>query len=125
VWRQTYFGATSNTGAGADLNDADRDGLVNLVEFATHGDPLVAPPPPAVLLKNGNTLELTYTRAKAALTEVGVQFEWTEILSGPWSTMGGSNVTVLSDDGVTQVVKSVLPAGANGRRFVRLRVNRL
>lgn len=34
TWRQTYFGSTDNSGAGADLNDPDKDGIVNLLEFA-------------------------------------------------------------------------------------------
>jgi hypothetical protein len=34
VWRQTHFGSIQNTGDGADLNDYERDGHVNLVEYA-------------------------------------------------------------------------------------------
>ncbi|MBL9144408.1 MAG: choice-of-anchor D domain-containing protein [Verrucomicrobiaceae bacterium] len=34
TWRQTYFGSTSNTGSGANTNDADGDGVPNLTEFA-------------------------------------------------------------------------------------------
>jgi hypothetical protein len=34
AWRLTNFGSIDNTGDGADLNDFDKDGLVNLVEFA-------------------------------------------------------------------------------------------
>lgn len=33
-WRQTYFDNTANSGDGADLNDFDEDGIVNLIEFA-------------------------------------------------------------------------------------------
>jgi uncharacterized delta-60 repeat protein len=124
VWRMNYFGSYSNTGPGADLNDADTDGLVNLIEFATHSDPLVWSPPPGELVKTGSTLELTYTRSKAALTDVTVRFEWTESLGGPWNMTGGGNVTVLSDDGLVQVVKSTLPAGS-GKRFLRLWAKRL
>ena len=34
AWRQTYFGSPDNTGDGADLNEFDHDGIVNLLEFA-------------------------------------------------------------------------------------------
>jgi T5SS/PEP-CTERM-associated repeat protein len=39
AWRQLHFGSIDNTGDGADLNDFDHDGLVNLVEFAFGLDP--------------------------------------------------------------------------------------
>lgn len=36
-WRQTNFGNSGNVGDGADLNDPDHDGVVNLLEFAVTG----------------------------------------------------------------------------------------
>lgn len=39
-WRQTHFGSPGNNGSGADDFDFDRDGLVNLVEYAFGLDPL-------------------------------------------------------------------------------------
>lgn len=33
-WRQLHFGSESNSGEGADENDYDKDGIVNLIEFA-------------------------------------------------------------------------------------------
>jgi hypothetical protein len=56
---------------------------------------------------------------------VNCRIEWTETLPGPWSSFGGSNATILSDDGTTQAVKTTIPAGSNGKRFARLRVTRL
>jgi len=38
-WRQTHFGSPENTGDGADLNDFDKDGIPNLIEFAFGLDP--------------------------------------------------------------------------------------
>ncbi|MCX6876269.1 MAG: hypothetical protein NTW21_21050 [Verrucomicrobia bacterium] len=39
AWRQAHFGSPANSGDGADLNDCDRDGLPNIVEFACGLDP--------------------------------------------------------------------------------------
>ncbi len=39
-WRLVWFGAKEGLGNSADLADPDGDGLVNLMEYALHGDPL-------------------------------------------------------------------------------------
>jgi len=123
TWRQQYFGSPYNTGAGADLNDPDSDGIVNLLEWATYSHPLEFSPPPGQLVKNGSTLEFTYTRPKAALDEITYVLEWTESLSSEWRGIGV--VTVLSDDGTLQQVRHSVSEGAVGKRFVRLRVRRM
>ncbi|MEI6653474.1 MAG: S8 family serine peptidase [Verrucomicrobiota bacterium] len=41
TWRLTYFGSSDNSGPGADLNDPDHDGIVNLVEYAFGLNPTV------------------------------------------------------------------------------------
>lgn len=38
-WRQRYFGSTANFDQAEDFYDADKDGLVNLIEFAFGQDP--------------------------------------------------------------------------------------
>lgn len=38
-WRQAHFGSDSDIGDGADGNDYDKDGIVNLIEFAFGLDP--------------------------------------------------------------------------------------
>ena len=38
-WRLQYFNTTKNSGASADANDFDKDGLTNATEFAIGGDP--------------------------------------------------------------------------------------
>ena len=124
AWRQTYFGSTANTGAGADLSDPDRDGVVNLMEFATGSGPWTLNPQPGELVKNGSSMEFTWLRRRAALTEISYAVEWSELLSGPWSVAGVSTA-ILTDGSVIQEMRSTLPAGGGGKRFVRLRVTRL
>ncbi len=124
AWRQSYFGSPYSTGPGADLNDGDGDGMVNLMEFATGSDPLVLTLPIGQLVKNGGTLEFTYSRPKAALADVRYDLEASATISGTWG-MASQGETILSDDEITQQVKATYPAGITGRRFVRLRVTRL
>lgn len=99
--------------------------MVNLLEYATATDPLHYTPFPGKLVKNGNMLEFTYTRRKAALAEMRFVREFSETLTGTWSTVAGMVETILSDDGVLQQVRINVPAGSTGKRFVRLRVTRL
>jgi len=124
TWRVLYFGSPDNSGPGADLSDPDADGLANLMEFATHTHPQEWSPPPGTLVKNGTVLEFTYPRAKAALAEVDFVREFSATLSGLWSQTGSTVETILSDDGVVQMVRVNTPAGITGQRFVRLRVTR-
>ena len=125
AWRQTYFGSPYDAGPGADLNDADGDGIVNLIEFATASDPTAPTLAPGQLVKNGTTLEFTYIRRKDALGEVSFVREYSVTLNGTWSRTGSTVETILSDDGTLQTVRVNTPAGSTGKRFVRLRVTRL
>ena len=75
-------------------------------------------------MKNGSSLEFTWPRRKAALAEISYEVEWSESLTGPWSGAGVST-SVLTEGSVMQEMKSTLPAGGSGKRFVRLRVARL
>ena len=63
-----------------------------------------------VQYKNKSATDVTYT------------VEWTDNLT-TWSTAGVTS-SLLSDNGTTQQIKATVPAGANGRRFVRLKVTR-
>ena len=63
-WRQTYFGNSANSGDGADGNDFDKDGLVNLIEYALGTNPTLAGSSgqlPTPELSGGN-LTLTITQ---------------------------------------------------------------
>lgn len=124
AWRVTYFGSPDDSGPGADLNDGDADGILNLLEFATVTDPTVSSPPPGHLLKNGDQLEFTYTRPTAATSELTYTPETSSTLTGPWLPADPTATAVLSDDGLLQQVKVTIPAGPGGKLFLRLRVTR-
>jgi aspartate oxidase len=97
--------------------------MINFLEFCLRTDPTQPSQIPQSLVQNGANLEFTYTRAKAAvLDEVVFTVEWIDDLTQTnWSATGVSE-TILTDDSVTQQVKATLPAGTNGRRFVRVRM---
>jgi hypothetical protein len=92
-WRQTYFGTTSNTGAAADLADPNRNGVVNLLEYAFHGDPATpatgASMAPAMGRSAANALQITFVRyldrADLRLVVVGADSP-----SGPWIDLATS-----------------------------------
>jgi hypothetical protein len=122
AWRQQYFGTTANTGAAADTFDANGDGEMNFMEFATAQNPNAVTTATPVLVRNGANLEFTYTRSNAALAD-GVTFtvEWRDDLAtAAWSSAGVTE-QILNDNGTVQTVKATLPAGT-ASRFARLRV---
>lgn len=123
AWRLHYLGTIDNTGSSADTGDADGDGMVNALEFATGQHPSSPGTLNTPLVSSGGTLEFTYPRSVTALA-AGVTYivEWNDSLaSDTWST-DGVNQQVQSDNGTLQQVKATLPKGTAGRRFVRLRV---
>jgi hypothetical protein len=122
-WRQTQFGTTTNTGIYADTADKDKDGLLNLLEYACATNPNTNNASPWSAIKTGSNIEYIYTQNKAA-TDVTYSVEWSDTLLSDWSTAGVTQSLVPgSDNGVTQQWKAVVPAGST-RRFVHLRVTR-
>jgi hypothetical protein len=124
-WRLTHFGSADNSGDAADDADSDNDGVPNLLEFATAGNPAASTRTPGELapVDDSGLIYFTYTRNKQAMTEITFQVEWADNLLGPWSSSGVVE-TVTSDNGLVQTVTAALPAGTSGHRFVRLKVSR-
>ena len=119
-WRQTHFGTTENTGTAADSFDANNDGEINLIEFATGQNPHAGTRALTPVAKTATNLEFTYSRSKAALDQ-GYTFtvEHTDNLTMPWTNFGPGSLVA---DGSLQTLKAILPAGPNGTRFARLKV---
>ena len=124
-WRYANFGTTDNSGAAADTFDANGDGEINFMEFATAQNPNAATIILPTVVKNGAILEFTYTRSLAAMAD-GVTFtvELSDTLANDWNAAGVSAPVVLTDNGTVQQVKVTLPVGTAGRRFVHLKVSR-
>jgi hypothetical protein len=127
-WRLLHFGTTANTGTAADTFDANNDGESNLLEFATGQSPLAQTQAEISLTRNGANLEFRYTRNNAALAD-GIQFavKWTDtLLPAAWSSVGVTDSQDPVNPGDSNVENRIatMPAGTEGRRFVRLEVTR-
>lgn len=121
TWRQTHFGSANNTGNAADAADFDLDGVPNLLEWACGLSPAQPSRLDTPVNRNASVIEFTYTRDVTAVGAV-YQVEWSDTLPGTlWSTVGVSEA-IVNQAGTLQTVKATLPAGSNGGRFVRLRV---
>jgi len=124
AWRKLWFGTTANAGASADSFDFDQDGLVNLVEWACGLNPTTSSILPTHATPAGENVEFTYDRSISAVN-AGAVFvvEWSDTLvANDWHTTGVTESEV-SSNGTTQQMKSAIPAGTNGRRFVRLKIS--
>jgi FG-GAP repeat len=123
-WRLTNFGNIENSGAGADTSDFDHDGLINMIEFATHRDPAGFDGTVGALSRESEVLEFTYERANAAVLD-GFVFvvEWSKSLEAEtWSSAGVDEI-VVDDDGTLQEILATIPLADVRSSFVRLRVS--
>lgn len=121
-WKNFYFGAGSPESA--DNADPDHDGVSNLMEHATggnplHSDPVLTSQDPAA----GGFIHFYYRRSIIAMAELQFQVEWNDGLSPDgWHSLGVTE-TILSDDGSIQQVKAQVPTNGKASRFVHLKVN--
>jgi autotransporter-associated beta strand protein len=138
-WQAANFGAnTNNTALTAPLVDIERDGLVNLLEYALGGNPNAASPN---ALPQANTaggyLALTFTRTPAN-TDITMTVRGSNSPAGPWTDLArssaGAAFTPLlggvteTGSGATRTVQVRdlyhLNDSAHPRRFLRLEVTR-
>jgi hypothetical protein len=123
AWRHRHFGTTANTGTAADDADFDGDGIPNLIEKACNLDPTKGNALPVTTAVKGASLEYTYTRSVAAVSAGNIfTVEWNDTLGTTGWSSAGVTEEVQSDDGTTQIVKALVPAGSSGHRFMRLKV---
>ncbi|RYD33402.1 MAG: hypothetical protein EOP86_13475, partial [Verrucomicrobiaceae bacterium] len=122
AWRRTYFGSSRNSGDGADTQDFDHDGLVNLMEWSLGTNPGESSIPPYHLSLTDAGLEFIHPRRLQALEE-GILFtvEWSQDPAGPWTSAGVAD-SVIASDTVVQNVKSLIPMRDMDHCFVRLKV---
>ena len=122
-WRLEHFGNPDNTGSGADNSDFDKDGLSNILEYATDSDPTQSSPPPGKLDINGSNLEFSYSRSKAAVSD-GFIFavQWSDSLANPNWNSAGVTESGIGETSTAYQVKALVPRGTGAARFVRLSV---
>jgi hypothetical protein len=123
TWRFANFGTTANIGPAADTFDANHDGELNLLEYATAQNAKASSLVALSAIRTASAVEITYTRSKAALNG-GVTFaaEWSDTLaSNSWSTAGVTQA-ILTDNGTVQTVKATIPTASGILvRFARLK----
>ena len=114
-WRQTYFSSIENSGDGADLNDFDKDGIPNLIEFAfgLHPKQNSAGMLPQARIV-GTNLVVSFTQP-VSVSGVSFGAEWSQTLApGSWTSV--SNSSMLPEHGYS------VPIGAEAKLFMRLKV---
>jgi hypothetical protein len=114
-WRQQYFGSTTNSGDGADLNDDDDDGLPNLVEYAFGLNPKQnsAGQPPQAQIVGGN-FGFSFTEPDG-VTGITYGAEWS-------ATMAVEDWHAITDAGTAPQHTFSVPMGSNTGLFIRLKV---
>ncbi len=118
-WRQLHFGTIAATGDAADHADPDGDGVVNLLERAFGGSPLVAEADLVPVVDGAApTLSLVYRRAAAA-TDLSFTVQETTDLSAAWTTATGNSQIVQDANGV-QRVRFTRHLGSGARLFLRV-----
>ena len=116
AWRQTNFGSIANSGDGVDLNDYDRDGLVNLTEFAFGFNPKVGGDGqlPVGQIIGGNFV--VYFNQPPGVSGITYGAEWsTALLPNTWTT--------IPDAGIPPQHAFSVPVGTNNRMFMRFKVS--
>ena len=102
--------------------DPDGDGIKNLLEWALHlnaTNPDVFSP---TFAKDGADLDFTYTRRKTTPGEATFRVEWSDTLTNDWSIIGVIEDAPSSINTTSESLHATIPAGPNGKRFVRVRV---
>lgn len=113
--------AAAHVAAGAIAEDRDGDGYNNLLEYALGRDPAVAETGATPITCDDAFIYLDYTHP-AAVTDVVYRVEWADAIDTDAWISSGVVRQIISDDGVQRTIRAVLPRGASGSRFVRLRV---
>lgn len=127
AWQEQAIPNGSANPDAQPLADADHDGLVTLIEFATNSSVSAPSPTPlsADLLTIGADQFLRVTLPKnSAATDVAYAVEFTSDLAsiGSWSSAGA---VVLQDTPTALHVRDGVPFTASAPRFARLRVTQL
>ncbi len=123
-WQAAQWPGETDANIVGPSADPERDGIANLMEWATLSDPKSASPAIGKLARKGSALEFSYSRRKAALGQATFIVEYSDSLApGGWRSEGiDQEPNPFFDDGTLQIMKIAVPASANGRRFVRLKV---
>jgi hypothetical protein len=140
-WRVTHFGPNwNNTAVAGDLIDLDRDGIVNLLEYALGTDPNAPGNNPLPHSSNSvGRLAIHFQRAVAA-NDITLTVQGADSPTGPWTNLarsvnGAATIGLTDGVGITENPAGarttvevrdlyLLTNPAHPRRFLRLEVQR-
>ena len=111
VWRQRYFGTAANAGPGADLNDFDKDGVVNFAEFGFGLDPTLPSRAPLPQYAPGEAFFAFNT--PEGVSGITYRAEWSPDLV-QWFP--------ITNTGVAPANRFSVPTAGKPRLFLRFRV---
>ena len=103
------------------LDDADADGLVNLLEYALGTSPSLATPAPVPSINGSGRLQISFTRptGRTDITTVGEASENLTIWTAPVETI----ITNNGNGTETVIVRVPAAAPANAKTFLRVKVS--
>jgi hypothetical protein len=115
IWRLTHFGSTADSGDGANLNDFDKDGLPNLVEFAFGLDPKQNSAGQLPAPQNLGAHRVISFTQPAGISGITYGAEWsTTLLPGSW--------TPVADTAVPPQHLFSIPIDTHTQLYLRLKV---
>ena len=128
AWRQTYFGASTETGERANLADFDHDGLSNLLEYAFGTHPAQSTPADDRPRCGGTSgaFTITYQRPIGGATGITYTVELANSNMSTWvAGVSGSDYSqsVIPNGDGSETVAITLTNPQASRRFVRIRVS--
>ncbi len=117
AWRQSWFGTGENSGMAANLFDFDRDGLVNLLEYAfglvpTSGSSCQTPQGQWI----GGNFVISFAPPAGVAAVVVYGAEWS-------ATMASGDWHAITDTGTGGQHVFIAPGSPGGKMFVRLTVS--
>jgi hypothetical protein len=97
----------------------EKDGLINILEFAFGLDPQSFDPNPVQFSIEGDNLVLTYRRDRNA---GGLTFMVQESVNLPGWSAANASQQVIATNGTVDIIKATVPKIPGSRQFLRLQV---
>lgn len=117
-WRFTNFGSYENTGNAADTFDADSDGIINLLEYATGSDPNLPQGSVIHAIRDGDKVEIRFNQISDP--NINYIIEGAKSLASPdWETLWSGTGSAIE---TVTLPESIWPEN-EAAYFIRLRVN--
>jgi hypothetical protein len=123
LWRQINFSTYLPDGTANPTNDPDSDGIANLMEYATGGDPNVTNASPLVAIADNGALSVLSYQRNPAATDTTIGFvSKTNLTTGTWTDVVVDSDAAVSTNG-SVVLRAANVGSTNSVEFFRLKVS--